>query len=180
MPANQKATEGDLASAIRYETLINGECVASTSVAIISFICSVADTMEDLPPQFQEAINIHVEQSFNDAFNDHIPVGLELMIQTTVTNALAASLPQLLAPINDTLTRMEAKMTRMEAKMTRMETKLTRVQIMLAKASVQVLIHFCCILTGRLNVGLLLTLDVQSIPEQWTRCTVHDCFVSGW
>jgi hypothetical protein len=100
--------------------------------------------MEALPPRFQEAINLQVDQSFDLAFDDHIPVGLEHMIQMSVTNALTVTLPQLLAPINNTLTRMEAKMTRMEAKMTRVETKLTRAQIMLAKVSVQVPIHICC------------------------------------
>lgn len=98
--------------------------------------------MENLPPRFQQAINANVDQSFNDAFEDHIPVGLELMIH----NALAASLPQLLAPINETLTRIETKMTHME---TRMESKLTNVQITLAKVTIP--IHICCII---LNVGL--------------------------
>jgi hypothetical protein len=83
--------------------------------------------MEDLPPRFRQTINDNVEQSFNDAFKNHIPAALQLMIQTTITNALAAALPPLLAPINDTPARMD--------------TKLTRVEVMQAKVSVP--IHIC-------------------------------------
>ena len=61
------------------------------------------------------------------------------MIRTTNTNALAAALPPLLAPINNTLTRMETKVERID---TKMETKLTRVEVMQAKVSVP--IHIYC------------------------------------
>ena len=118
------------------------------------FIRGVANTMEDLPPRLQETIDDNVTQSFNDAFENHIPAALQLMIHTTITNALAAALPPLLAPMNDTLTRMETKVERMETKvermetkMDRMETKLTRVEVMQAKVSVS--IHICC--TSRSN-----------------------------
>ena len=82
--------------------------------------------MEDLPPSFHQTINDNVAHAFNDAIKN-IPEALQLMINTTVTNALAAALPPLLAPINDALTRMD--------------TKLTHVQIMQAKVSVP--IHIC-------------------------------------
>ena len=136
LPANQKANEGDLAGAIKYATLVNGEWTwASNLTSMISFIRGIADTIEALPPRFHQTINDNVAQSFNDAFENHIPAALQNMIQTTITNALAAALPPLLAPINGTLTRMETKLTRME-------TKLTRVEIMQAKVSVS--IHNIC------------------------------------
>ena len=135
----------------------------SEASILISFIRGVADTMEDFPPRFHQTINNNVAQSFNDAFENHIPNALQLMILTTITNALASALPPLLAPINNTLTRMETKveridtkmeridtkmeridtkMERMETKMERMETKLTRVGVMQAKVSVP--IHIYC------------------------------------
>ena len=107
----------------------------SEASILISFIRGVADTMEDFPPRFHQTINDNVAQSFNDAFENHIPNALQLMILTTITNALAAALPPLLAPINNTLTRMETKMERME-------TKLTRLEVMQAKVSVP--IHIYC------------------------------------
>lgn len=113
----------------------------------MSFIHGVADSMEDLPPSFRQ----NVAQSFNDALENHIPPALELMIHTTVTNALTTALPPLLAPIRNTLTRIENKMERME-------TKLTRVEIMQAKVSFCVSTHVCCksmsIINPRCSISL--------------------------
>ena len=119
---------------------------------MVTFIRRVAYTIEDPPPRFQQAINDNVAQSFDDAFENGTPPALQLLIQTSVTNALTTALPPLLAPINDTLarleaktgqietklTRMETKLTRMETKLTQMETKLTRVEITQAKVSIPI------------------------------------------
>jgi hypothetical protein len=96
--------------------------------------------MDDLAQRFHQTINDNVTQSFNNVFENRIMAALELMIHTTVTNALAAALPTLLAPLakNDTLMGMETKLMDMETKLTRMEIKLTRVEIMQAKVSVPI------------------------------------------
>ena len=116
--------------------------VALILASVMTFMCRVADTMEDLPPRFHQIIDDNVAQSFNDAFENHIPAALQLMIHTTVTNALTVALPPLLAPIHDTLTHMETKIEHMETKIECMETKLTWVEIMQAKVSIPT--HICC------------------------------------
>ena len=100
----------------------------------MTLICRVADTIEDLPPRLHQTINDNLAQFFNDGFENHIPPAFQLMIQTAVTNALTGALPPLLAPIQDTLGRMETKVELME-------TKLTRLEIMQAKVSVSLNTH---------------------------------------
>jgi hypothetical protein len=99
--------------------------------------------MEDLPPRFRQIISDNVAQSFDDAYQNNVPAALQLMIRTTVTDALAVALPPLLTPMNDMMARMDTKLTRVETKLTRVdtkltnvETKLTRVEITQAKVSV--------------------------------------------
>jgi hypothetical protein len=178
LPENRKATEGDVAGAIKYATLVNGEWVASISASMISFIrrLGVADTtMEDgLRPGLREAINANVDQSINDIFEDHIPPALELMIETAVTNALTAALPNALAAalpnalaaalpnalaaaFPPLLAPMDAKLTRVVNEQKDMSATLTRVEIIQAKVLSVEILHICC----------------QIINLNFTRCLIN-------
>jgi hypothetical protein len=104
----------------------------------------VADALEDLPPSFRQIIKDNVAQSFNDALENPMPAAFQLNIQETITAALTTALPPLLAPMRDSLTRMETKMERMETKLESVETKLTQVGITQAKVSIPMQ-NFCVI-----------------------------------